>query len=144
MVAGIRRQIDNSSCQGIVNNYLMGFNSPYRLSKSYMKGYEMTYCDNCGEQDVEANMYAFQHLPFDINSANMNESGIICKLCFSVLNARKKRSMKQVNVQIDIEDMKIIRQALMNWDGWMGNGSADEKQMEVIDDFISLLSSYNS
>lgn len=39
------------------------------------------YCDNCGEPRDEQQMYHYERLPFDVDSANKGESGSLCEQC---------------------------------------------------------------
>lgn len=40
-----------------------------------------TYCDNCGERYPTSEMYHYEHVPWDVDSALAGESASICDTC---------------------------------------------------------------
>ena len=52
----------------------------------------MIFCDNCGDKEREGEDFrAFAELPYNVDSANRGESGIVCESCDSQLRDRADR-----------------------------------------------------
>lgn len=44
-------------------------------------GKDVEYCDNCGDVLIEGTAQVFTVLPFNVESANKGESGVLCARC---------------------------------------------------------------
>ena len=53
-----------------------------------ISGTDLQVCDNCGNTVIEGDgFFVYSELPFDIDSADKGESGLVCKGCNEELTA---------------------------------------------------------
>jgi hypothetical protein len=58
---------------------------------------EITYCDHCGDMVYISNQGTikwfkiYKKLPYDVNSANKGESGVLCTYCIKDFKAGAQR-----------------------------------------------------
>ena len=67
------------------------------------------HCDHCGELEQKSTMFHYQHLPYDVESANKGESASVCSECDEYLFAPSELINENTNEPIThINLMRVI------------------------------------
>lgn len=65
---------------------------------------EQQFCDNCGEPAKPRKFKVYTELPFNVESANRGESGLVCLNCDAVLSGKKPTPGKWRLIRWTAED----------------------------------------